>query len=297
MDGNKSYFLLSDIEYFNNLSNQIDDMIGSQSLQPVFDMYEVYRTRAKERMTYALQQLELKKDFTIDENFLFDRSNSTWANTINELNEIWRKRVKNDALNLKLTGKEWSEIQELLNKRYSRFLKQMDQLNNDDVFESFMNAFTHSLDPHSSYMSPRNSEEYQIQMSLSYYGIGATLQIEDDYVLIVNLIPGGPAAIDGKLKPKDKITAVGQGVDGKLIDVIGWRIGDVVELIRGPENTVVKLQILSSGAIPGASEKIINITRNQVKLEDQAAKSNIISVPRENTEWNIGVITIPSFLP
>ena len=295
MDGNKSYFLLSDIENFNNLSNQIDDMIGSQSLQPVFDMYEVYRTRAKERMTYALQQLELKKDFTIDENFLFDRSNSTWANTINELNEIWRKRVKNDALNLKLTGKEWSEIQELLNKRYSRFLKQMDQLNNDDVFESFMNAFTHSLDPHSSYMSPRNSEEYQIQMSLSYYGIGATLQIEDDYVLIVNLIPGGPAAIDGKLKPKDKITAVGQGVDGKLIDVIGWRIGDVVELIRGPENTVVKLQILSSGAIPGASEKIINITRNQVKLEDQAAKSNIISVPRENTEWNIGVITIPSF--
>ena len=295
MDGNKSYFLLSDIENFNNLSNQIDDMIGSQSLQPVFDMYEVYRTRAKERMTYALQQLELKKDFTIDENFLFDRSNSTWANNINELNEIWRKRVKNDALNLKLTGKEWSEIQELLNKRYSRFLKQMDQLNNDDVFESFMNAFTHSLDPHSSYMSPRNSEEYQIQMSLSYYGIGATLQIEDDYVLIVNLIPGGPAAIDGKLKPKDKITAVGQGVDGKLIDVIGWRIGDVVELIRGPENTVVKLQILSSGAIPGASEKIINITRNQVKLEDQAAKSNIISVPRENTEWNIGVITIPSF--
>ena len=295
MDGNKSYFLLSDIENFNNLSNQIDDMIGSQSLQPVFDMYEVYRTRAKERMTYALQQLELKKDFTIDENFLFDRSNATWANSINELNEIWRKRVKNDALNLKLTGKEWSEIQELLNKRYSRFLKQMDQLNNDDVFESFMNAFTHSLDPHSSYMSPRNSEEYQIQMSLSYYGIGATLQIEDDYVLIVNLIPGGPAAIDGKLKPKDKITAVGQGVDGKLIDVIGWRIGDVVELIRGPENTVVKLQILSSGAIPGASEKIINITRNQVKLEDQAAKSNIISVPRENTEWNIGVITIPSF--
>ena len=295
MDGNKSYLLLSDIENFNNLSNQIDDMIGSQSLQPVFDMYEVYRTRAKERMTYALQQLELKKDFTIDENFLFDRSNSTWANSINELNEIWRKRVKNDALNLKLTGKEWSEIQELLIKRYSRFLKQMDQLNNDDVFESFMNAFTHSLDPHSSYMSPRNSEEYQIQMSLSYYGIGATLQIEDDYVLIVNLIPGGPAAIDGKLKPKDKITAVGQGVDGKLIDVIGWRIGDVVELIRGPENTVVKLQILSSGAIPGASEKIINITRNQVKLEDQAAKSNIISVPRENTEWNIGVITIPSF--
>jgi len=295
MDGNKSYLLLSDIENFNNLSNQIDDMIGSQSLQPVFDMYEVYRTRAKERMAYALQQLELKKDFTIDENFLFDRSNSTWAESVNELNEIWRKRVKNDALNLKLTGKEWSEIQELLNKRYSRFLKQMDQLNNDDVFESFMNAFTHSLDPHSSYMSPRNSEEYQIQMSLSYYGIGATLQIEDDYVLIVNLIPGGPAAIDGKLKPKDKITAVGQGIDGKLIDVIGWRIDDVVKLIRGPANTVVKLQILPLGTIPGAPEKIINITRNQVKLEDQAAKSNTIIVPRENTEWNIGVITIPSF--
>ena len=158
-----------------------------------------------------------------------------------------------------------------------------------------MNSAVHSLDPHSSYFSPRNSEEYQIQMSLSYFGIGASLSIEDDYVSIVNIIPGGPAAIDGRLKPKDRITGISQGEDKSMTDVIGWRLDDVVRLIRGPENTVVKLQILPGDSNPGETENIIELTREQIKLEESAAKSKIIETQREQEKFKIGVIDIPSF--
>jgi carboxyl-terminal processing protease len=203
--------------------------------------------------------------------------------------------LKNDVLRLELADKPWEESQDLLRKRYTRYLKRIDQVKADDVFETFMNAFAHTLDPHSSYLSPRNSEEYRIQMSLSYFGIGASLQLDEDYVQIVNIIPGGPAAIDGKLKPKDRITGVAQGPEGDMVDVIGWRLDDVVDLIRGPANTVVRLQIIPAGALPGASEKTIALTRDQVKLEEQAAKSDLITVPRDGREWRIGVIEVPSF--
>lgn len=294
LDSNRMYFLASDVEAFNAYRYKLDDMVGSASLDPVFDMFEVYRSRARERLNYALKQLETKPDFTLEEDYEFDRSEMAWAETTADLNEIWRKRVKNDALNLTLADKDWEGVQEVLNKRYSRFLKRMDQLKNDDVFETFMNSFAHTLDPHSSYLSPRNSEEYRIAMSLSYFGIGASLQTDDDYVLVVNIIPGGPAAIDGELQPKDRITAVAQG-DEELVDVIGWRLDDVVQLIRGPAESVVRLQIMPEGALPGASEKIISLTRNKVKLEEQAAKSEIVTVPRDGRDWSIGVIDVPSF--
>jgi len=180
-------------------------------------------------------------------------------------------------------------------KRYTRYLKRMDQVKNDDVFETFMNAFAHTLDPHSSYLSPRNSEEYRIQMSLSYFGIGASLQTEDDYVHIVNIIPGGPAFLDGSLSPKDKIIGVAQGTDGSMVDVIGWRLDDVVDLIRGPADTVVRLQIIPAGAVTGDSNKELSLTRGQVKLEEQAAKSDIVKVPRDGREWSIGIIEVPSY--
>ncbi|MBT8096324.1 MAG: carboxy terminal-processing peptidase, partial [Woeseia sp.] len=295
LDNNRLYFLKSDVDEFEAYRTRIDDMVRSEPLNPMFEMFEVYRTRARERLQYALQLLEIEPDFTVDEEYEFDREEAPWATTLSELDEIWRKRVKNDALNLALTEKEWPEIQEKLQKRYSQFLKRMDQVNNDDVFESFMNAFAHTLDPHSSYYSPRNSEEYRIQMSLSYFGIGASLQTEDDYVQVTNIIAGGPASVDGKLQPKDRIIAVGQGTDGELVDVIGWRLDDVVQLIRGPENSVVRLQILPAGALPGMGEKTLDLTRGQVKLEEQAAKSSIINVPRDGREWRIGVIDVPSF--
>jgi carboxyl-terminal processing protease len=295
LDGNRMYLLESDIEFFESYRYQLDDVVRSKPLDPVFEMFSVYQTRVRERLDFALAQLESEPDFTVVEEYHFDRSEEPWAKTEAELDEIWRKRVKNDVLRLELADKPWEESQELLRKRYTRYLKRIDQVKADDVFETFMNAFAHTLDPHSSYLSPRNSEEYRIQMSLSYFGIGASLQLDEDYVQIVNIIPGGPAAIDGKLKPKDRITGVAQGPEGDMVDVIGWRLDDVVDLIRGPANTEVRLQIIPAGALPGASEKIIALTRDQVKLEEQAAKSDVVTVPRDGREWRIGVIEVPSF--
>lgn len=295
LDGNRMYFLASDIAAFERYRHQIDDMVRSDSLAPVYDMFEVYRTRTRERLQYALELLDTEPDFSVEEEYVFNREDMDWPASEAELDEIWRKRVKNDALSLILAEKTWEEARETLHKRYSRFLKRMDQIKSEDVFETFMNAFAHTLDPHSSYLSPRSSEEYRIAMSLSYFGIGASLQIEDDYVKVVNIIPGGPADIDGRLQPNDRITAVGQGVEGEMVDVVGWRLDDVVQLIRGPAETVVQLQVLPGGALPGTPPKTITLTRNQVKLEEQAAKSKIIKVPKDGREWSIGVIEVPSF--
>ena len=295
LDHNRLYLLQGDIEYFETYRYKLDDMVRDKPLTPVFEMYEVYQTRVRERLEFALELLETEPDFSIEEEYLFDRTEEPWAKSSVELEEIWRKRVKNEALNLALEDEPWEKIQEVLVKRYTGYLKRLNQVNNDDVFERFMNAFAHTLDPHSSYMSPRHSAEYRIQMSLSYFGIGASLQTEDDFVKIANIIPGGPAAIDGRLKPEDRITGVGQGADSEMVDVIGWRLDDVVELIRGPADTVVRLEIIPANALPGSPKKFIDLTRGQVKLEEQAAKSKTIKVPREGREWSIGVIDVPSF--
>jgi len=295
LDSNRMYLQASDIAAFEKYRYKLDDMVRSEPLDPVFEMFKVYRTRVRQRLEFALSMLETEPDFSVDEEYVFDREELPWLETSEQLDELWQKRVKNDALSLALAEKSWEETQEILEKRYLRFLKRMDQVKSDDVFETFMNAFAHTLDPHSSYLSPRNSEEYRIQMSLSYFGIGASLQIEDDYVMVINIIPGGPAAIDGELQPKDRITAVAQGEDGELVDVVGWRLDDVVQLIRGEAETVVRLQITPAGGLPGAEEKVLSLTRNQVKLEEQAAKSEVITVPRDGRDWRIGVIEVPSF--
>ena len=295
LDNNRMYLQASDIAAFEKYRYKLDDMVRSEPLDPVFEMFKVYRTRVRQRLEFALSVLETEPDFSVDEEYVFDREQLPWLETSEQLDELWQKRVKNDALSLALAEKSWEETQTILEKRYLRFLKRMDQVKSDDVFETFMNAFAHTLDPHSSYLSPRNSEEYRIQMSLSYFGIGASLQIEDDYVMVINIIPGGPAAIDGELQPKDRITAVAQGEDGELVDVVGWRLDDVVQLIRGEAETVVRLQITPAGGLPGAEEKVLSLTRNQVKLEEQAAKSEVITVPRDGRDWRIGVIEVPSF--
>ena len=295
LDRNRMYLLESDVKYFDAYRYQLDDIVKSKPLDPVFEMFEVYQTRVRERLTFALAQLETEPDYTSDEEYVFDRSELPWAASSAELDEIWRKRVVNDALNLALENEPWEKIPDVLTKRYTGFIKRLDQVNNDDVFERFMNAFAHALDPHSSYLSPRNSEEYRIQMSLSYYGIGASLQTEDDFVKIVGIIPGGPAAIDGKLQPNDRITGVAQGLEGEIEDVIGWRLDDVVDLIRGPAESVVRLEIIPANAPPGSPKKFINLTRDQVRLEEQAAKSDVVKIQRDGREWSIGIIVVPSF--
>lgn len=295
LDNNRLYLLKGDIEFFNTYRYELDDMVRNRPLDPVFEIYEVYQTRVRERLDFALAQLETEPDFEVDESYRFNREDEPWAETSADLDEIWRQRVKNDALNLVLEGETWEKTQDVLTKRYNGYLRRIEQVNSEDVFERFMSAFAHTLDPHSSYLSPRNSEEYRIQMSLSYFGIGASLQTEDDFVKIAGIIPGGPAAIDGTLKPEDRITGVAQGVEGEIIDVIGWRLDDVVELIRGPANSVVRLEVIPANSLPGSPKKFIDLTRDQVKLEEQAAKSEIVTVPREGREWRIGVIDVPSF--
>ncbi|KPK61190.1 MAG: hypothetical protein AMJ59_01700 [Gammaproteobacteria bacterium SG8_31] len=295
MDGNRHYFLAGDIAEFETYRFELDDAVKRGELEPVFSMYDRYLQRTRERLNFALSMLDEEPDFSVDEYYEFERSEAPWATSSDELDELWRKRVKNDALSLLLADKTWDESAEILEKRYSRVLKRTEQINSDDVFEAFMNAYSHTLDPHSSYFSPRNSEEYRIQMSLSYDGIGASLQTEDDYVSILNVIPGGPAAIEGSLKPKDRITAVGQGSDGEMVDVVGWRLDEVVELIRGPGGTVVRLQILPAGAAPGNAERILPLTRDKIKLEAQAAQKERIEVERDGNKLHVGVITVPSF--
>src|SRR5690606_21863815 len=196
-------------------------------LEPVFHIYSRYLERARDRLRYALELLDEEHDFSIDEEFRFDRDGEPWPATSGALDDLWRQRVKNDALGLMLADKDWDEAREILRGRYEQVLKRLDQVQSDDVFETFMNAYANTMDPHTSYYSPRNSEEYRIQMSHNYDGIGATLQIQDEYVAVINIIDGGPAALDGTLKPKDRIIGVGQGEEGEIVDVVGWRLDEV----------------------------------------------------------------------
>lgn len=295
MDGNRQYFLAGDITQFDQYRFELDDAVKRGDLKPAFMIYATYVERTRERLNYALGLLDKEPDFTIDEFYVFDRSEMPWATTTEELNEIWRKRVKNDGLSLVLAGKTWDETTDVLRSRYEQVLKRVNQIKSDDVFEAFMNAYSHTLDPHSSYFSPRNSEEYRIQMSLSYDGIGASLQVQDDYVAVMNVIPGGPAAIDGSLKPNDRITAVAQGDDGQMVDVVGWRLDEVVELIRGPGGSTVRLQILPAGAAPGSPEQELPLVRDKIKLEAQAAQKSRVEIEQDGRTLNIGVIEVPSF--
>ncbi len=295
LDGNRNYLLASDVAEFERYRYKLDDAIKSADLEPAFTIFSRLQERNRERIAYALELLETEPDFTLDEDFAFDRSDQPWPAGDAELDELWRKRVKNDALSLALAGKEWPETQDVLRKRYQRVSKRIDQVSADDVFEIFMNAYSHVFDPHSNYLSPRNSEEYNIAMSLSYEGIGASLQLIDDYVTIVNILPGGPAAADASIKPNDRITAVGQGGEGALTDVVGWRLDDVVQLIRGPVDTVVRLQILPAGAAPGAPETVVELVRNKVTLEAQAARKAMRTTTRGDEEVHIGIIDVPSF--
>jgi carboxyl-terminal processing protease len=295
IDGGRSYFYASDIAEFEKYRYELDDAIKAGDVEPAFVIFRRYQQRSRERMNYAIELLSKKPDFDIDETFNFDREKEPWPANAAEMNELWRKRVKNDALSLVTAGKQWPEVVDVLRKRYEHVAKRMDQSKPDDVFEAFMNAFVLSLDPHSNYFSARNSEEYNIQMSLSYEGIGASLQLTDDYVTVIDVIAGGPAAVSGKLSANDRITAVGEGKTGELVDVIGWRLDDVVQKIRGPGGTLVRLQLLPAGAAPGSAQKVIEFTRNRVSLEAQAAHKAMRTVVRNGREVKIGIITVPSF--
>jgi len=296
LDPNYSFFLASDIETFAPYRLNLDDALQHSDPTPAYEMFNVYVERVRERVAFAREQLKQPMDFTIDESYMWDRDDTKWAKTEAELNEFWRQRVKNDYLRLRLADKDDEAIVETLDDRYENLDRRISELNSDDIFQFFMNAFAQSIEPHTAYMSPRSSENFEISMRLSLEGIGALLGRENEYTSIARVVPGGPADQEGNLKAGDKVLAVGQGKDGKLQDVVGWRVDDVVDLIRGAKHTIVRLEVLHEDTGAEGPSETIEIVRDEVKLEEQAAKSRIIEVPGDNDEMvKVGVIDLPVF--
>ena len=302
LDPNRVYFLSTDIEVFERYRSRLDDALRHFDLLPAYEIFNVYVDRVRQRANYSRSRVMQPFDFTIDEYYPFDREDARWAQNMEELDELWRLRVKNDYLRLKLTDKEEAAIVETLTERYDNLERRINELDTQDVFQFFMNAFAQSIEPHTAYLSPRTSANFEISMKLSLEGIGALLGRQSEYTTISRVVAGGPAAQDGRLKAGDRITGVGQGQKGKLVDVIGWRVDDVVDLIRGPKDTVVRLEILPEDVSIGGLTSVIDIVRNEVKLEEQAAKSEIIELPVKNSAGGsmdevvkIGVIDLPVF--
>ncbi len=288
LDYNRNIFTQADIDSFKDWSIELDDQLKAGNNKIAFDVYNLSMQKRFERFAYAMTLLDKEIKFDNADEIELDRSEAAWPKDEAELNELWRKRVKYDALNLKLTGKEWPEIKEVLEKRYNNAMKRITQTNNEDAFQLYMNAFARQVDPHTSYLSPRNAEQFQSEMNLSLEGIGAVLQMTDDYTVIRSLVVGGPASKSKQLGEGDRIIGVGQ--DGEeIVDVIGWRLDDVVQLIKGPKGTKVNLQILPEGN--DAKSYIVTIVRDKVRLEDRAVKSEII----EKDGKKIGVLEVPSF--
>ncbi|MFT7132059.1 MAG: carboxyl-terminal processing protease, partial [Cyclobacteriaceae bacterium] len=297
LDPSKSYFLASDIAEFEALRLQLDDALRRGDVAPAFLIFNRYHIRVVDRFEKIITLLEGgidTFDFTLQESMQLERKQEPWAVSEVELDEIWRQRIKYTVLNLKLTDKEATEIQDLLVKRYKSRLSRTLQTNSEDVYQLYMNAFTRTYDPHTSYFSPRTSENFNINMSLSLEGIGAVLQREDEYTKVVSLVPAGPADKSGQIYPDDKIVAVGQGADGDMVDVIGWRLDEVVQLIRGKKDTMVRLDVIPANAKDSTS-KFVQIVRNTVKLEEQSAQAEVIEVEQFGAKHKIGVIDIPTF--
>lgn len=293
LDPNRSFFLAADIVHFSSYRDKLDDYLKNARIEPAFEIFRLYRQRVSEAIGHALKLLEDDFDFTIDEIYVFEREELPWAQTRTELNDIWRRRVKNDFLNLRLMDKQDKEIKKTLKARYERLLSRVEQFDNNDVFQTFINAYTLSLEPHTSYMSPSTSENFDISMRLSLEGIGAVLKDEDGYTVVQKTIVGGPAEQSDLLHAGDKIVGVGQGLEGEIMDIIGWRLQDVVEQIRGPKGSVVQLDVLEKGE--GSNRKTITLVRNKIKLEEQAAKSYVIDKLDGMEKYRIGVVEVPTF--
>ena len=295
MDANRSFFVSDDIEKFEQIRFSIDDYLRNQNLEPIFGLFELYRTRVEERLVLAEQLLDRGFELDIDENYRFDRTEAPWAIDRVELADIWRKRVKNDYLSLSITGKPHTEIVQTLGNRYRQLGRRTSQVNEQDVFQTFINAYVSSVDPHSSYFSPRATENFKIRMSLSLEGIGAVLQSENEYTVVRRVVAGGPAEMGDQLHSGDRIIGVGQGLETPIVDVIGWRLDDVVDLIRGPKGTSVRLQILPEDDGPDSPGKVISIVRDTIKLEEQAAQKSVITVHDGNQSHRVGIINLPTF--
>lgn len=297
LDSQRSYFLASDVQAFEQHRKNFDTALQKGDLKTAFQIYNRYQQRVAERLTFTLAEIDKgidKLDFSKNETLELDREKAPWLTTRADLDNLWRQRVKAAALSLRLSGKTDAEIQKTLSKRYKSQLNNLYRTKPDDAFQVFMNSFTETYDPHTEYFSPRTEENFNINMSLSLEGIGAVLQSEDEFTKVVRLVPAGPADKAGQLKTGDRIVAVAQA-DQDFVDVVGWRIDEVVDLIRGAKGTTVRLQVIPVGTVDETQTKTISIVRNTVKLEDQAAQKRIITIKRGEESVRIGVIKLPEF--
>ena len=294
LDAGRLVFLRGDIEVIERLRFEFDDYIRDGNLDEVFAIFALLRARMDERVEFALQRLDEPFDFALDENYRFDRDDAEWVSDSAALDDLWRRRIKNDILNLRLAGKDESDIRDTLKQRYTHMARRIRQFNSEDVFQLFVNSYTTAIEPHTTYFSPRASENFQIQMRLSLTGIGAVLQTDNEYTQVRRVIPGGPADLARELKAEDRIIGVAQG-DGEIVDVIGWRLDDVVGLIRGPKASIVRLEILPGSGDSDAKSKVISVKRDKINLDDQAAKKRLLSIDTPRGKSTIGVIDLPSF--
>lgn len=298
LDPSRSYFTAADIAEFDKWKTQFDDFLKNGDLDPGFTIYKRYLDRVKSRLDFALAELGKgvdKMDFTTKETLLVDRKDAPWLKNQAELDDLWRKRVKDEVLRMKIAGKDPKQIQETLTKRYNNQLARLDQTRAEDIFQAYINTFAQSYDPHTNYLSPDSAENFDINMSLSLEGIGAVLQSDNDQVKIVRLVPAGPADKTKQVAPADKIIGVAQG-DKEMVDVVGWRLDEVVKLIRGPKGSVVRLEVIPHTNAPNdQTSKIVAITREAVKLEEQAAKKSILNIKQDGRDYKLGVIDIPAF--
>ena len=294
LDGEKLFFLQSDIDQFTPIRTRLDDAIRNENLTLPFVIYSAYQQRFAERIAYAREVLKGKLDFSVDERFQLDREKAAWPKTEDEIRDLWRKRVKNDWLRLKLAGKEEKAIRDMLDKRYENYVTRVGKADSEDVFTYFMNAYATSIDPHTNYLGPRAAENFDIAMRLSLEGIGAQLQTRDEYTVIREVMTGSPAALSGKLKVGDRIVGVAQG-EAAFTEVLGWRIDDVVALIRGAKDTTVKLDILPADAGPDGKHTTVSLVRKKISMEEQAAKKSIMEVNDGAVKRRVGIISLPTF--
>ncbi len=295
LDRSRLYFLASDIAGFEQFRYELDDQIKSGQLESAYLIFNTFKNRVEERIEYVMNRIETEFDFNIDEYYPIDRSKANWVESVNELNEWWRKKLKNEALSLKLTGKDWQGIQSALKKRYENFSKRIEQYNSEEVFQYYINALSETFDPHTNYLAPRIAENFAIDMSLTFEGIGAQLTTEDDYTKVVRILPGGPAERSKRLWANDKIIGVGQDVEGEMVDVIGMRLDDVVQKIRGNKGSTVRLELIPSKNTPGSPTTIITLVRDEIILEERAARSETIKLTQDNKTYKLGIIDIPTF--
>ncbi len=297
LDPGHAYLLQSDLDALNKYRYQLDDALKHADLKPAFAIYNTFHDRLLRRLNALVARLEdgvEKFNFDADETLQIDREGAPWSENETANDALWDRRLKASILSMRLSDRDLGDIQDVLLKRYRNRLKQAQQTRSEDAFQLYINAFASTYDPHTQYLSPRSSENFNMTMSLSLQGIGAVLRTEDDYTSVVRLVTAGPADKAGELRPADRIVSVGQGERGKLIDVVGWRLDDVVELIRGPKGTIVRLGLVDNSG-DEESSRVIRIKRDTVKLEDQAAKKRVFTLESELGDVRIGVLEIPTF--